>query len=102
MDFPIVEAPLIGGRMLIAIAFVVPFALLMPRRAKFKGAWQFVGASCAIAGLFIEKYVLVAPSFSPDELVVGWIYPVVTAAFAALFAVSYRIASRRSGFAGGR
>jgi len=41
LDFPIVEAPLIGGRMLIAIAFVVPFALLMPRRAKLKGAWQF-------------------------------------------------------------
>jgi hypothetical protein len=81
----------------IALAFVVPFTVLMPRRAKLKRALQFMVASCAILGLFVEKYVFIAPSFSPDELVIGWIYPLVTLAFAALFVMSYRFTARRIG-----
>jgi hypothetical protein len=79
----------------IALAFVIPFALLLPRRAKFAGALQLAGSMCAIIGLFVEKYMLIVPSFSPEKLVVGWIFPVVTLGFAALFIASYRFGAGR-------
>ena len=81
---------------MLGLAFVAPFCILMPRRAKLLGATQLIGASCAIAGLLLEKFVFVAPSFSPNELAVGWIHLPVTAAFAALFAASYRYSARRT------
>jgi hypothetical protein len=78
-----------------ALAFVVPFFLLMPQRAKVVSSLQFVGALGAIAGLFVEKYMFVVPSFSPGKLVVGWMYPLVTIGFAALFIASYQFGARR-------
>jgi hypothetical protein len=79
----------------IALAFVLPFVILMPRRAKFMGTLQFIGSLCAIVGLFVEKYMFVVPSFSSEKLVVGWIFPLVTIAFAVLFIASYRFGAPR-------
>lgn len=72
----------------IATAFVLPFVMLIPRAAKRKKAVQFLAAACAVVGLFVEKFVFIAPSFNPDKLEIGWIYPLVTAAFALLFFMS--------------
>jgi len=49
----------------IALAFVIPFALLMPRRAKLLRALQLLASASVVIGLMIEKYILVVPSFSP-------------------------------------
>ena len=81
----------------IGSAFVLPFVILLPRRAKFNRSLQIVGSSCAIFGLFVEKYMFVVPSYSPETLVVGWIYPLVTAAFAGLFIAIYKLGARRAG-----
>ena len=78
----------------IALAFILPFVILIPRRAKLNGTLQLICSLCAIAGLFIEKYMFVVPSFNSEMLVVGWIYPLVTVAFAALFIASYKFAAR--------
>jgi len=78
-----------------ALAFVVPFFLLMPQRAKFASSLQFIGAVGAIAGLFVEKYMFVVPSFSPGKLVIGWMYPLVTIGFAVVFIASYKFGARR-------
>ena len=81
----------------ITLAFVVPFAVLMPQRAKQMRAVQFLASASAIAGLLVEKYVMIAPSFSPDRLTGGWIFFGVTVGFAALFAASLRISGRTAG-----
>ncbi len=82
--------------LVLALAFVLPFFILMTRRAKLIGAAPLLAALCVVVGLFLERYMLVVPSLSPDELGLGWIYPVVTAAFAALFIVSYNLSMRRA------
>jgi hypothetical protein len=81
---------------MVALAFIIPFALLMPRSAKLKRAMQLSVSLCVIAGLLIEKYVLIMPSFSPNDLSLGWIYTLVTVGFAVSFATTYRVSLHRS------
>ncbi|UCD58154.1 MAG: hypothetical protein JSV16_03300, partial [Candidatus Hydrogenedentota bacterium] len=80
----------------IALAFVAPFMGLMPRRAKLIGLVPLLASMCVIVGLLLEKYLLVVPSLSPDNLALGWIHALVTAAFAGLFVFSYRFSVRRA------
>ncbi|GAB4330829.1 MAG: membrane protein [Candidatus Abyssubacteria bacterium] len=79
----------------LALGFVFPFAVLMPRRSKVMGLVTLMASSSIVIGLFLERYVLVVPSLSPDTLSLGWIYLPVTAAFAGLFGLSYRLAAQR-------
>jgi hypothetical protein len=83
----------------IALAFVLPFLILMPRRAKLNGMLQLIVSLCVIFGLFVEKYMFIVPSFNSETLVVGWIYPLVTVGFAALFIASYKYSARRMNIA---
>ena len=80
----------------LATAFVLPFFMLMPRRAKLIGIVPALASLCVMAGLLLERYVLTVPSLSPDRLVVGWIHLLVTAAFAAMFLASYKFSLRRA------
>lgn len=80
----------------LALAFLLPFFLLMPRRAKLLGIVPLAASFCILTGLLLEKYVMVVPSLSPDELGFGWMFLLVTTIFAALFAASCRWAARRA------
>jgi len=85
----------------IALAFVLPFVMLMPRRAKLTRATQLLASASAITGLLIEKYLMVVPSLSPHRLAAGWIFIVVTAGFAALFVACCMFSPRGAGPTGG-
>ncbi len=80
--------------LVIALGFVLPFALLMARRAKSTNLIPVIASLCVIVGLMLEKYVMVVPSLSPHDLALGWIHPVVTIAFAILFAISCYFSAR--------
>ena len=80
----------------LALAFVLPFFMLMPRRAKLIGIVPALASLFAMAGLLLEKYVLVVPSLSPDALTLGWVQLLVTAAFAAIFLSTYKLSVRRA------
>lgn len=81
----------------IALAFVLPFVVLIPRRAKLMRATQLLASAAAVVGLLIEKYLMVVPSLSPDKPAPGLVFIVVTVGFAALFAACCRFSSRRAG-----
>ncbi|RJP21723.1 MAG: hypothetical protein C4520_09380 [Candidatus Abyssobacteria bacterium SURF_5] len=76
---------------MLALAFVIPFTILMPRRAKATGFIPLISSSFVLAGLLLEKYVLVIPSFHPDVIAINWIHLLVTIGFAALFYLSHVI-----------
>ena len=80
----------------IVLAWVLPFIILMPRRAKLMGALQLLASACAIVGLMLERHMLVVPSLSPDKVAFGWIHLLVTVLFAVLFVVCYRFSARRT------
>jgi len=80
----------------LALAFVLPFFMLMPRRAKLIGIVPALASLFVMAGLLLEKYVLVVPSLSPDALTLGWVQLLVTAAFAAIFLATYKLSVRRA------
>jgi Ni/Fe-hydrogenase subunit HybB-like protein len=79
----------------LVLAFVLPFVALMSRRAKLMGALQLIASFSAIMGLFLERHLLIVPSLSPDNLNIGWMYLLVTAAFAVLFSAIYRFSMGR-------
>jgi len=78
----------------LALAFVLPFIGLMSRRVKLTNTVPFLGSLSIVVGLMLEKYMLIAPSFSPGRFNVGWIHLWVTLAFAVVFAVIYHIGTR--------
>jgi hypothetical protein len=79
---------------MLALGFVLPFFILMPRRAKLLGFFPLISSVCILCGLMLEKYVLVLPAFTPNRLTVGWIHAAVTLLFGGLFAASCRISAR--------
>lgn len=79
---------------MLALGFILPFFILMPRRAKVGRLFPLLSSALIVAGLMLEKYVLVVPSFTPDRLNIGWVHAVVTCAFAALFLASCTISAR--------
>jgi len=82
---------------MLALAFVLPFAILIARRTKEMKSVRMLASLSAIAGLFLEKYILVAPSLSPYKPRGLWIYLLVTAGFAVLFIICYKFTMRRAG-----
>jgi hypothetical protein len=79
----------------LALGFVFPFAVLMPARSKVMGIVTLLASASIVIGLFLERYMLLVPSLSPDKLGIGWVYLPVTAAFAALFGVCFTVTARR-------
>jgi hypothetical protein len=78
----------------LVLVWVVPFVALMGRRAKRTPA--VLGTACALGlvGMWIERYVLVAPSLSPAAIPFGWVESSITVGFAGAFALSTRAGLR--------
>jgi hypothetical protein len=79
----------------LVLVWVVPFVVLIGRKGKQTPA--IFGAVCAagLVGMWIERYVLVAPSLSPVTIPFGWPEAVITAGFAGAFALCARPGIRR-------
>jgi hypothetical protein len=79
----------------LVLVWVVPFVVLMGRKGKRTPA--ILGAVCAagLAGMWIERYVLVAPSLSPRIVPFGWSETGITAGFVAAFVLCARPGLRR-------
>ena len=80
----------------IVLAWMLPFVILMPRRAKLMRALQLLASVSAIIGLMLERHLLVVPSLNPDSVAFGWVHMLVTGLFAALFILCYRFFARRT------
>ena len=66
----------------LAAAFVIPFILLLSRRLKMKVVPMAGLAALILAAMWLERFLLVAPSLSHGrELPLGWIELAVTAGF---------------------
>jgi len=76
------------GWIALVLVWVVPFVTLMGRQAKRAPA--VLGTACALglAGMWIERYVLVAPSLSPAAIPFGWVESLVTAGFVGAFGLA--------------
>lgn len=94
--FLVVRGAIIGGAsgytpwmpltwIVFGLVFVVPFVVLMGARPKktplILGLVSFLG----IAGMWIERYVLVVPSISPFDVPFDWIELLVTLGFVGIF-----------------
>jgi hypothetical protein len=71
----------------LVLVWVVPFVFLMGRMGKRTPA--ILGAVCGagLVGMWIERYVLVAPSLSPRAVPFGWVEAAITAGFLGAFAL---------------
>jgi hypothetical protein len=69
----------------LVLVWAVPFVGLLGRRPKRTPA--ILGPICAagLAGMWLERYVLVTPSLSPRAVPLGWVAPLVTLGFAGAF-----------------
>jgi hypothetical protein len=69
----------------VLLVWAVPFGLLMGKRPKQTPA--ILGTVCllGLVGIWIEFYVLVAPSLSPRHIPFGWIEALITLGFFAAF-----------------
>jgi hypothetical protein len=69
----------------LVLIWVVPFVVLMSRRAKRTPA--ILGGACSLGliGMWIERYVLVTPSLSPRSIPFGWTELFITAGFLGAF-----------------
>jgi hypothetical protein len=65
----------------LVLIWMVPFVGLISRRGKRTPA--ILGTVCGLGliGMWIERYVLVTPSLSPDTIPFGWVECLVTAGF---------------------
>jgi Ni/Fe-hydrogenase subunit HybB-like protein len=71
-------------------AFVVPFVLLLSREIKRHAAGLAAVAVIALAGMWLERFILVSPSlWHGDGLPFGAVEVLVTAGAGALFALAY-------------
>ena len=86
----------------LVLVWVVPFVVLMGRRGKRTPA--ILGGVCAagLVGMWIERYVLVAPSLSPRVVPFGWVEAAITAGFLGAFALCARPGIRRMPMPEGR
>ncbi len=73
------------GWLAFVLVWAVPFTVLMGRRPKRTPA--IFGAVCALGllGIWVERYVLVVPSLSPQVIPLGWVEAATSAGFAGLF-----------------
>jgi hypothetical protein len=82
------------GWLVLALVWVVPFIALLGRAAKRTPTVFGVVCGLGLVGMWIERYVLVAPSLSPNAIPFGWVEALVTAGFAGLFGLCSRPALR--------
>jgi hypothetical protein len=68
-----------------ALIWFLPFTVLMSAQAKKTPAILGTIASLGLAGIWLERYVLVVPSLSPHKVPFGVIDVLVTLGFAGLF-----------------
>ena len=81
--------------MVLFLCFILPFVALLTRA--MKGAYPLFGISTAVlAGMLLERFLLVVPSEGPG-LSVSWMDPLITAGFLGLFALSRTYLSQRPG-----
>jgi Ni/Fe-hydrogenase subunit HybB-like protein len=72
------------------VGFIGPFLVLLSRRVKESPWTLFTVASFIVAGMWLERYILVAPSlWHTPSLPLGWIELSITLGFFAAFALSY-------------
>ena len=77
------------------LIWVVPFFALLARAPKRNPALLGAAAFASLAGFWVERYVLVAPSLSPRTVPFGWVEVVVTIGFAGAFGLAAVPALRR-------
>jgi hypothetical protein len=74
--------------------FAIPFVVLLPKAAKKNPKVLFTVALLAALGLWLERFLLVAPSLISRGGSLGWTGAVITIGFAAGFAVVlFRVAA---------
>ena len=76
----------------LALIFAIPFLALLSRRAKRNSSILGIVSIIALIGMWIERYLLVAPSLAltPGPRL-GWIETITTATFLAAMALSYGV-----------
>lgn len=80
---------------LLAVVYLGPLVLLLPRRAKENPVALGAVAAVAMAGLWFERWWLVTPTLG-GPMVVGWPEASITGAFAAAGVLCVRWALRRA------
>jgi hypothetical protein len=75
----------------IALVFLLPFLMLLSKKAKMSRPFPLLASLSIVLGFMLEKYVLVAPSFSPHALGIGWIHLWITLGYAIIFGICYWI-----------
>ena len=80
-------------------SFVVPFLVLLSRRVK-ENPWSLLAvASVILVGMWLERYLLVAPSLLHQEtLPLGWMELFITLGFFSAFAITYLMFERIEGY----
>lgn len=74
----------------LAVAFIVPFLLLLSRRMKMNPAGLASVSLVVLVGMWLERYVLVVPSVYPgDSIPFGWTELGITVGFLSLPAISF-------------
>lgn len=75
----------------IVLCFVVPFAGLIGRQAKLKPRLLATFTTVILLGLWLERYMLVAPSlWKQGDPVFPWYHPLIGVGFLGLFLLSLR------------
>ena len=76
----------------LALVFAIPFLALLSRRAKQNSSILCTVSIIALIGMWIERYLLVAPSLALTKGPrLGWIEAITTATFVAAMALSYSV-----------
>ncbi len=71
--------------------FFFPFVTLLPRKTKVT-TWMLSLISLSIfVGIWLERFVLVTPSLSPEEIVLGWMEVLITLGFLAAFSLTFLV-----------
>jgi len=74
----------------LAVAFAIPFVLLLSREIKRHPAGLLTVAGIVLGGMWLERFILVTPSlWTGDHLPIGPLEILVTAGVGALFALCY-------------
>lgn len=67
------------------LIWAIPFTVLMGRRSKQTPAVLGAVALLGLAGIWLERYVLIAPSLSPRSVPLGWVEVAITLGFFGAF-----------------
>jgi len=67
------------------LVWLIPFVTLLGKKGKRTPAILGVVCGLGLIGMWIERYVLVAPSLSPTSIPFGWVEILITAGFLGAF-----------------